>query len=128
MVRTSTKKSLFVKPYIPIYRSLRHDLYFYLSVLALFLSAYFPILEKQFIVLSIITGAKWAVARRPVNVINIQCKQSLFNGILDTQIHLYYAHGKDILTGRAIFIDNRYIRCMIIFPIKGATIYGRICE
>ena len=35
--------------------------YFWLSMAALLLSAFFPVVEKQLVVLSIITGVKWIV-------------------------------------------------------------------
>lgn len=35
--------------------------YLWLSMAALLLSAYFPVVEKQFLVIALITGAKWIV-------------------------------------------------------------------
>jgi len=47
--------------------------YFFLSMTALILSAYFPMAEKQLIVLSVIAGAKWIMADG-INKINILIK------------------------------------------------------
>ena len=48
--------------------------YFFLSITALFLSTCLPVAEKQLIVLSLITGAKWIMAGR-TDRINILIRQ-----------------------------------------------------
>lgn len=53
--------------------TLRKAIYLYLSMTALILSACFPMVEKQLIVLSLITGAKWIMADR-ADKINILIK------------------------------------------------------
>jgi hypothetical protein len=53
-----------------LWRSLKQARYFYLSIAALLLSAYFASAEKQFIVLALIAGAKWIMADG-INRINI---------------------------------------------------------
>jgi len=52
---------------------LKQALYFCLSMVALILSGVFPMAEKQLIVLSLITGAKWIIAGG-INKINILIK------------------------------------------------------
>jgi len=53
--------------------TLKQARYFFLSIAALLLSACFPAVEKQLIIFSLITGAKWIVGNR-VNKVNIIIK------------------------------------------------------
>lgn len=53
--------------------AVKHGLYFGFSMIALLISACFPVVDKQFITLSLILGAKWIVAGR-TDKINILIK------------------------------------------------------
>ena len=53
---------------------LKHAAYLGLSIMALFLSACFPAVEKQLIAFSLIVGLKWIVAGRTERI-NILIKQ-----------------------------------------------------
>ena len=70
-MRKLVRKNLSPKSVKPSYSILRHSLYLCLSMLALILSALFPVVDRQLMVLSVITGLKWVVADRTsrVNII-----------------------------------------------------------
>ena len=56
-----------------LWNGLKQTSYFCMSMVALLASACFPVVDKQFIALSLILGARWIVAGR-TNKINIVIK------------------------------------------------------
>lgn len=59
-MRELVKRNLRVDPKeVNLSDTLKQVRYFCLSMVAILLSAYFPVVEKQLLVLSIIAGAKW---------------------------------------------------------------------
>lgn len=71
-MREVVKRSLRVKPKrVNLSDVLKQLRYFWLSMVALLLSAWFPAAELQFLVLSVIAGAKWIASgsSRKINIL-----------------------------------------------------------
>ena len=72
-MRKLVRKNIRPKSVRPSYSTLKPSLYLCLSMLALILSALFPVVDRQLMVLSILTGLKWVVADM-TNRVNIVIK------------------------------------------------------
>ena len=69
-MRELVRQNLDVEPRVlSLKGSLKELRYFVLSMTALLLSAVFPVVEYQFIALSILTGMKWIVDSRKQHII-----------------------------------------------------------
>jgi len=61
-MREAVGRNLGVKPKkVNLWKNLKQAQYLYIAMTALILSAYFPMLEKQFLILALISGGRWIV-------------------------------------------------------------------
>ena len=69
-MRELVKQSLDVEPRVISAREVAKELrYFMLSMVSILLSMVFPVVEWQFITLSVITGLKWILGSRKEHII-----------------------------------------------------------
>ena len=81
-MRERVQRNIRVEPNeVNLWNTLKQARYFYISMIALILSACVPVVEKQLLVLSLITGAKWIAdgVDKKINIL-IKCNRSYLEG------------------------------------------------